>query len=235
MKTHPLISFWKYSTGSLLLALATVFFISNLVKVPLDFVPVREPIFGLPLPTLFWVLGAIMALTSLICLFGEQTMLPLGLVSWLSLNLLLLALALPFLGATGGIQGYLGQVADYFDQSTKTTSSLLAVAVWLLFIGSLVTMPFAWASEKIKRAEAAITLKMSCPDCGIHIKFARQNLGQKIPCPQCQKIVTLRRPEEKLKMSCFFCQEHIEFPPHAIGEKMPCPHCKMGITLKEPE
>jgi hypothetical protein len=175
-----------------------------------------------------------MAIASLICLFSEQTMLPLGLVSWLSLNLLLLALCLPFLGAKGGIQGYLGQMADCFDLTTNTTSLLLAVAVWILFIASLVTLPFAWVFEKNKKAEEALVLKMACPACGVHIKFAGQNLGQKISCPQCQKSITLRRPEEKLKISCFFCQEHLEFPPHAIGEKMPCPHCNLDITLKEP-
>ena len=74
---------------------------------------------------------------------------------------------------------------------------------------------------------------MSCPVCGVHIRFDERNLGQKIPCPHCQKAITLRKLD-LLKMACFFCQEHIEFPPHAIGEKMPCPHCHMDITLKEP-
>jgi uncharacterized paraquat-inducible protein A len=74
---------------------------------------------------------------------------------------------------------------------------------------------------------------MSCPSCGIHIRFAGKNLGQKIPCPHCQTSITLRRPD-LLKMACFFCHGHIKFPPHAIGEKISCPHCNMGITLKEP-
>jgi predicted RNA-binding Zn-ribbon protein involved in translation (DUF1610 family) len=83
-----------------------------------------------------------------------------------------------------------------------------------------------------RRAKAAKFVKTSCPSCGIHIRFDDRNLGQKIPCPQCQKNVTLRK-SENLKIACFFCKEHIEFPPHALGEKISCPHCRMNITLKE--
>jgi DNA-directed RNA polymerase subunit RPC12/RpoP len=72
-----------------------------------------------------------------------------------------------------------------------------------------------------------------CPACGGHIEFAAQNLGQEIPCPHCQKTITLHKPD-LLKMACFFCHGHIEFPTHAIGTKMACPHCKMNITLKAP-
>jgi predicted RNA-binding Zn-ribbon protein involved in translation (DUF1610 family) len=86
---------------------------------------------------------------------------------------------------------------------------------------------------KGRRANAATHLKMSCPACGVHIRFDEKNLGHKIPCPQCQKTINLRKPG-LLKMACYFCKEHIEFPTHAIGEKIPCPHCKMDITLKEP-
>lgn len=84
------------------------------------------------------------------------------------------------------------------------------------------------------RRLASDLLKMSCPGCGGHIKFAPQNLSQKTNCPHCEQPVTLRPPDETLKMSCFFCHGHVQFPAHALGTKMPCPHCKMDITLKEP-
>ena len=74
---------------------------------------------------------------------------------------------------------------------------------------------------------------MTCPGCGIHIRFALQNLGQRIPCPHCRKMITLREPD-LLKMVCLYCKQHVEFPPHAIGQRIPCPHCKKEITLKEP-
>ncbi|HLX72682.1 MAG TPA: hypothetical protein VKV04_23925 [Verrucomicrobiae bacterium] len=75
---------------------------------------------------------------------------------------------------------------------------------------------------------------MSCPACGVHVRFAVEDLGKNIACPNCRAPITLRKPEENLKISCYFCQGHIEFPPHALGERLKCPHCKMDITLKEP-
>jgi predicted RNA-binding Zn-ribbon protein involved in translation (DUF1610 family) len=107
----------------------------------------------------------------------------------------------------------------------------MAGVAWFLLGTSLVTMPFAWKTEKLKRLE--VTLKMPCPACGVHIAFDQRNLGQMIPCPQCLKEIKLRTPDN-LKMSCFFCQGHIEFPAHALGKKMPCPHCHRDITLKKP-
>jgi len=77
------------------------------------------------------------------------------------------------------------------------------------------------------------SIKMSCHSCGVHIEFAIQYIGQKIPCPHCQTTITLQKPEN-LKMSCFFCKEHIEFPSHATGQKIPCPHCAKTITLLNP-
>ncbi len=94
-----------------------------------------------------------------------------------------------------------------------------------LIVGSSFSALWLWATDKN-------TLKVSCANCGGHIQFPIKAVGSKIPCPHCQKIMTLHQAEN-LKMSCYFCKGHIEFPAHAIGEKMPCPHCKMDITLKE--
>ena len=52
-----------------------------------------------------------------------------------------------------------------------------------------------------RRKEQLESLKMACPECGLHIKFAVQNLGQNIPCPQCKTTVTLRKPGT-LKIKC---------------------------------
>jgi len=84
-----------------------------------------------------------------------------------------------------------------------------------------------------KRTQIARFLKMSCPACGIYLRFDNCNLGKTISCSHGQKAITLRK-SENLKMSCFFCQGHIEFPAHSIGTKMSCPHCDKDITLKDP-
>jgi hypothetical protein len=81
-----------------------------------------------------------------------------------------------------------------------------------------------------RRYAAAGLMKMFCPACGGHLKFAAKNVGQQIPCPHCQKAITLREADEKLKMTCILCGGHVEFPPHAIGQKISCPHCAKSIT-----
>jgi hypothetical protein len=227
---QKLIRAYICSAGALLLALATALFLVNFQETPLDFVPARDLVFNLQLPTLFWILGGILGITALFCLFGDQTTLQLIHVLWLSISLMVYRLSLLFLGVNGGVKGWLGEMADAFGVSTSTMGALLAMAVWYLFIGSSITITFVWASERMKRANPS--MKMVCAQCGGHIEFFLRNLGQQIPCPHCQKTITLRKPDF-LKTTCFFCKEHIEFPAHAIGQKIRCPHCKMDITLLE--
>jgi DNA-directed RNA polymerase subunit RPC12/RpoP len=227
---QKLITAYVYSAGSLLLALATALFLANL-SMPPDFIPVRDPLLGLSQSAFFWVLGGALLITALFCLFGRQTGLSLSVVLWLSLNLMIYRLALPFTGVKGGLTGYLGSLAGAFGISTGTMIALLTMTVIYLFLGGCVAGLLVRAVER--RELASPRAKLICAHCGGHVEFSLLNLGRKIPCPHCRKIITLRKPEN-LKMSCFFCQEHIEFPAHAIGEKMPCPHCSMDITLKEP-
>jgi uncharacterized paraquat-inducible protein A len=128
----------------------------------------------------------------------------------------------------------LGNVSAAFGISAGAVDVLLKTLVLYLLFGSFLSLLLSWAKKKSSAfpGNMASNLKISCPACGGHIRFAAQNLGQIVSCPHCQKTVTLRKPD-LLKMSCFFCQEHIEFPPHAIGQKIQCPHCNNDITLKE--
>ena len=225
---QKLIRAYIYSAGSLLLALAAALFLVNFLKTPLDFVPVRDLFFNLQLPALFWILGGILVIAALFCLFGRQATLQLTCVLWLSINLIVCRISLPFLGVKGGVKGYLGGMADAFGVSTSTMAALLAMAVWYLFIGSLIAMALVWASERMKRANPGI--KTVCAQCGGHIEFPLQNLGQKIFCPHCGETITLQAPGN-LKMSCVLCGGHIEFPAYALGQQIPCPHCTKTITL----
>jgi DNA-directed RNA polymerase subunit RPC12/RpoP len=108
---------------------------------------------------------------------------------------------------------------------------MTCILLWFLLGSCVASVNLLWLEDSIP--QPAETRKMTCPGCGIHIRFALQNLGQRIPCPHCQKIITLREPD-LLKMVCLYCKQDVEFPPHAIGQKIRCPHCKNGMTLKEP-
>jgi hypothetical protein len=221
---------YLYSAGAVLLAMATALFLTNLRGYPLDFVPVRDPVFSLPMPKLFWLVGALLLGVALYCLFGQNTATRLGMVAWLLFNVMVLVFALPALGIRGGLKGYLGGLADTFGMSPGGMAGLVLGASGCLLIGGVTVMILNWLEERSDRINRR--LKITCADCGGHIAFSAQNLGLKIPCPHCQATVTLRK-DEYVKMSCFFCKGHIQFPAHALGTKMQCPHCKMDITLKE--
>jgi hypothetical protein len=229
---QKVISAYIYSAGSLLLALATALVLANLHKQPLDFVPAHELLFDLRLPVLFWIVAGILTIVALQCLFGRQTGLQLTLLLWMASNLVVYRLGLHYMGAKGGVRGYLGELADVFGCSTVTMTGLLTLAVGYLLLGSLLSMLMERAWEIDKRTNPS--MKMICAQCGGHIQFSLRNLGQIIPCPHCEDNITLRHPDETLKIPCYFCHEHIEFPAHALGRKIKCPHCGKEIPLTEP-
>jgi len=67
------------------------------------------------------------------------------------------------------------------------------------FSGETRTARVAEARQFANRRDAIEGLmKMVCPACGGHVKFAVQNIGQQIPCPHCQASIILRKPDENL-------------------------------------
>jgi hypothetical protein len=228
-----------YSAGGILLAAAAIRFViaaesSQVLALP-------EPMLGIPLRYAVLIVGGLELTAALICLFGKQVGFQLGLLAWLTTNLIVYRMGLLWMHYQP--QGTcVGSLTDPLRIMRGTAGFIMEFIPAYLLFGSYLVLIWLWGSKAGRAARivatdrhgsAAELLKMSCPSCGVHIRFACQNLGQKIPCPKCQKTITLRKPDN-LKMSCFFCKEHIEFPAHAIGEKLKCPHCKMDITLKEP-
>jgi len=183
-----------------------------------------DPVLGIPLRNAALVATVLELAVAAVCLFTRKTLLASGLVGWLALNFIVYRVGLWTMGwhhpytsvfwLTDGF-GFSPRMADWIQA---------AITAYLLAGSSMVICKL--------QGRMGGRLKMSCPSCGGHVKFAFQNVGQQIPCPHCKTTITLRKPDEILKMSCFFCKEHIEFPAHALGQKMPCPHCKMDITLK---
>jgi hypothetical protein len=219
--------FFIYSMGALLLASGLALLISQVSQPGL--IQPHDPVFMIPLPIFFWIVGVLELSVGLICLFAKNISLQLSAALWMATNFIIYWVGMDYMGVKGG--GYSGSIADVFGISYRQVNTLLRMMVFYVLAGSLFAMSCSWWNQRQQRLHPIV--KMFCPSCGGHIKFASQNIGQSIPCPHCRKTITLRKPEN-LKMSCFFCQGHIEFPAHATGGKMPCPHCKMDITLKEP-
>jgi RNase P subunit RPR2 len=211
--------------GGLLTFNGTATLITILQKPQMTALP--DPVLGISVRWLMLGVGLAELLLALLCLFTRKRGITFALLAWLALNLIVYWFGLWSMGWPYHY-GYVGPLVNSLDISPFRAGVVMLAVLGFLLLGSGIA---PWLERRSK--QAAETLKMSCPSCGVHIRFANQNVGQKTSCPQCKAAITLRKPD-LLKMTCFFCQEHIEFPSHAIGEKMPCPHCKMDITLKEP-
>jgi hypothetical protein len=222
------IKIFIWSAGAILLTAALSRFLIVAGSTPALTLP--EPMLGVPLRHAVLAVGILELIAALLCLFGRQTRLQLGWVAWLATNDMVYRIGLLFMNFHPQAT-CIGSLTDPLHLASGVTGFIAASLPLYLFFGSYLAVFWLWQAARL--AKPAKFYKMSCPACGVHIRFDRSNLGQRTPCPHCQKSITLRKPD-LLKIACFFCKEHIEFPHHAVGEKMPCPHCNRDITLKEP-
>lgn len=189
---------------------------------------ITDPAFGIPFRFVTLLFGLLQLVASGFCLFTTRRTLSIWLVLWVVNSLLIYRLGMWWMNWSHP-HAVVSPLAERFYLSVVMADTVMAVAAAYLSVGA------GWTLLSLRLARRAEEFpKISCPSCGVHIRFAAENLGQSITCPKCRAAVTLRKPEEKLKMSCYFCQGRIEFPSHSVGEKLKCPHCNMDITLKEP-
>lgn len=222
------IRYFILSAGAILLAAALERFVIATGSAPALALP--EPMLGIPLRYAVLMVGGLELTVALICLFGKHAGLQIGWLAWMATNYTVYRICLLTMSVHQQAT-CIGSLTDPLYLTRGVMGFIVGLLPIYLLLGSYSAMIWLWLEGR--RAKAAKYFKMSCPGCGIHIRFDDRNLGQKIPCPHCQTAITLRKPEN-LKMSCFFCQEHIEFPAHAIGQKLKCPHCNKDIGLKEP-
>jgi Zn finger protein HypA/HybF involved in hydrogenase expression len=183
-----------------------------------------DPVSGISLRYELLAVALIELTIAYVCLFTNKKTLSLSLIGWSGISFLVYQIGLWCLNCHIPT-GWENQSFVMENHSPRMADSIRAVTAVFMVVGSGAIF---WNEDQVSKKSKS--LKMSCPDCGGHIQFSTLNVGQTLPCPHCQKTITLRKAEN-LKMSCFFCQEHIEFPPHALGQKIPCPHCAKDITL----
>ncbi len=218
------------SAGTLFLAAGVALFMSTGASA--GFVQPRDPLLGISMPMVFWIVGVVELSIGMVCLFGDQAWLKLNLVLWFALNFCAYQFGLFWVAGPRSFNGYWSNLADAFGISSVVINLILKIAFLYLLTGSFALVVWSWLQKPV--LEKGDDLKVSCPACGVHIQFPAKNLGQKIACPHCQAAVTLRKPESLMKMTCVLCGEHIEFPAHALGQKIQCPHCAKTITLLKP-
>lgn len=238
------IKFFVYSAGGILLAAGLIRFI--IASGNGQVLALSDPILGIPLRYAVLAVGCIELTVAMICLFGQQVRLQTAWLAWLVSNYAVLWIGLllthcqiqgtclggltdPLLLARG-MTGYIAQLMPFY---LVLGSYAAAHRLWFSKEGRMVNL--AAARQLVAQQDATAGLmKMFCPSCGGHVKFATQNTGQQIACPHCQVVIILRKMDEELKMTCVLCGGNIEFPAHALGQKIQCPHCAKNITLLKP-
>jgi predicted RNA-binding Zn-ribbon protein involved in translation (DUF1610 family) len=235
--------------GGILLAAALIRFFIATGHLPVLALP--DPMLGISLRFALLIVGGIELTFALICLFGKNVRLQTGFLAWLSTCFVVFWLGLFWMHCH--LQGTcLGSLNDPLNLSRGAIGYVMRFIPVCLLLGSYAALLHLWLAKAGKaedmvtqpvtinrsrdRAEPAVLvrfLKISCTACGDHIEFPTNLLGQKIPCPHCQAIITLKQPDN-IKISCSSCDGHIEFPAHAIGQKIPCPHCTETIRLLNP-
>ena len=234
-------NYFIYISGALLLAAAILRALIACGDAPALSLP--EPVLGIPLRYAVLATGGIEAAVALICIFGKRIGLQIGWLAWLGTSYVVLWLGLvcQHFSPQGSC---IGSLTDPLRLHHGASGYIFALMPFGLVLGSYAAAGTYWLApqaRKVRSAEAreqaaqrdaaSGLIRMTCPGCGGHVKFASENLGRQISCPHCQAGVLLSKPEEYFKMTCVLCNGHVEFPPHALGRKIPCPHCEKTITL----
>lgn len=228
------------SAGVILLAAALSRFLIAAGNAQVMALP--DPMLGIPLRYAVLLVGGFELVVALICLFGKRIGLQIGWLAWLGTNFLVFWFGLVWQHCSPQA-ACIGALTDPLHIYHGTTGYVFEFMPFGLLLGSCVAAATLWFSADARTARLAGArqhdataglMKMFCPACGGHVKFAAQNIGQQIPCPHCRVAITLRKPDENLKMTCVLCGGHVEFPAHAVGQKIPCPHCAKTITLLKP-
>jgi hypothetical protein len=238
------IRYFIITAGVILLAAALTRFLVAAGNAQVLALP--DPMLGIPLRDAVLAVGAFELVVALICLLGKRVGLQVGWLAWLGTNYVVFWVGLVWQHCSP--QGAcIGSLTDPLRIYHGTAGYILEFLPFGLALGSYAAVASLWFSSDARTARlgearqlaarrdaTAGLMKMFCPACGGHVKFAAQNIGQQIPCPHCQAAITLRKPDENLKMTCVLCGGHVEFPAYAVGQKIPCPHCAKTITLLKP-
>ena len=245
-------------SGGVLFIAAALRFFHFLENGPLLSMP--DPALGLPLRYTTLAVGALELLVALICLLGKSARNQLTWLAWLATDYLAFRICLILIGVHPQ-NTCIGALTDPLHLSRSTTGLIISLVPVFLLLYSYSATIYLWrrahSAPGRPSATSAFSLqplafsstssfKMSCPNCGIHIRFASENAGQTTSCPQCSAPILLRdstpstiaptpafslQPSAFLRTSCLLCSGHIEFPADGLGQTISCPHCKMTTTL----
>src|SRR4051812_45153918 len=175
------ISSFIKSAGFVLLVAASSRF--SIASGSASFLTLPDPALGVPLRYSVLIVGAIELTVALICFFGKGIHLKAGWLAWCATNYIVFQAGLFWMHCHSQAT-CIGSLTDPLHVSRGWIGIITAFLPLYLAIGSYIAVVQLWLMSKAARSCEVIELiKMSCPTCDGHIKFAVQNLGEKISCP----------------------------------------------------
>ena len=183
--------------GALLVMVATVLVLSSLSSNAAS--SPADPVFGLSLYYLTWVVGIGAAVMAGMCLLAERAWVCAPWVAWFAINLFI------YLGGLHwkanwkiGTLMQEAQIPEMFGLRVSAAGFLAVGILTFLLAASL----SAWVMGRLQSgvlqpggaAPDAELLKISCCHCDGHIAFPGSRLGELLDCPHCHKPITLACP-----------------------------------------
>ena len=176
------IRYFILSAGVILLAAALSRFLIAAGNAQVMDLP--EPLLGIPLRYAVLAVGAFELVVALVCLFGRRVGLQIGWLAWLGTNYIVFWIGLlmmhvhPQATCIGGLtnlllvhHGTTGYVLQFLPFGLAIGS--YAATFSILFSADARTARLAGARQlAARRDETAGLMKMFCPACGGHVKFA---------------------------------------------------------------
>jgi len=137
-----LIRFFLLSAGVILLITALAKFVSSTGHSRILQVP--DPILSISFRHVFWVVGAIELIVSMVCFFGKRPDFQAGLVAWLVIGFVVYRL---------GVGNYrpcpcLGTLTDALHIPSQTVDTGMKILLAYLLIGSFTSLFWIWREKR---------------------------------------------------------------------------------------
>ena len=127
------------SSGMLLLFIATSLFIS-VITTPSDIAPAHDPIFHFPVTLIFWVLGVIEIVISMICFFAPSSVLQIVFILFNPILFFGFLFYLFGISIHPGFKAYILPLCDVFNISGMSGEACLALMNAYFFIGGTISL-----------------------------------------------------------------------------------------------
>ena len=189
-----MIRLFMNSAGLLLLAVGAALIIS--IGADAGFVPPREPLFGISMRTVFWLVGATACSCGLVCLLSGRVWLQINMIMWLALNFLIYQCGLFGTVGSRSFEGYWDALGDTFHIAPSTLSHALTLIFGYLLTGSILLL--LWLMIHPFHKHRDFFLKNYCFYCNGKIEFPSDGIGRSIVCPHCKAMLTLCKPPNKM-------------------------------------